>query len=157
MLSAIILVAACAIFYWSSGVFSYINMLLMVCASAAVAWGLVDAFRPRQGALHYAAGEWVLAQGEVESQGTLQVVLDLQQYLLVRFIPSEYSLETVAQQKIKSQWLHLESRYTQRHGQQQDALPGQDWRALRRAVHALAESATASGQSALLGVPANHV
>jgi hypothetical protein len=93
-------------------------------AILVMAWGVVDAWRPRQGALHYAAGEWVLAQGEQERQGTLQVVLDLQSYLLVRFTPSGHPLDSSQQLKIKGQWLHLESAY------------GQDWRALRRALYA---------------------
>jgi hypothetical protein len=66
--------------------------------------------------------------GAQERQGTLRVALDLQNYLLVRFIPSGYSSgvlpESLQQLKIKGQWLHLESAY------------GQDWRALRRALYA---------------------
>jgi hypothetical protein len=103
--------------------------LICVAAACTIGWGVVDAWRPRQGALHYAAGEWVLAQGEQESQGTLRVVLDLQLYLLVRFTPSGNSSgvsPTSSQQlKIKGQWLHLESVY------------GKDWRALRRALYAV--------------------
>jgi hypothetical protein len=79
--------------------------------------------------LHYAAGEWVLAQGESESQGTLRVVLDLQQYLLVRFTPLGHLTASSQQLKIKAQWLHLESSY------------GQDWLALRRALYAAPASA----------------
>jgi hypothetical protein len=133
-------------FYWASGTFDMQSGLLAGGAAAATAWGLVDAFRPRQGALHYAAGEWVLAQGEHESQGTLQVAMDLQHYLLVRFIPLEYGLHASQQQQqqqqsTKPQWLHLERRPSQRPGLQREQTPGQDWRALRRALYATATTA----------------
>ncbi len=51
-------------------------------------------------------------------------MLDLQRYLLVRFIPSGHQQATSQYQKIKAQWLHLENGY------------GQDWLALRRALYA---------------------
>jgi hypothetical protein len=137
-LSAILLVAACAIFYGASGVLDIKMLLLAVCATGAIAWAAVDALRPRAGALHYAAGEWVLALGDHESQGTLQVVIDLQQYLLVRFTPLGHGLQVVPAQQLKPQWLHLESRYTQRQGLQQAQAAAQDWRALRRALFAWA-------------------
>lgn len=89
----------------------------------AISAGVWDAWRPRQGALHYAAGQWVLANGDVESRGTLQVVMDLQAYILARFIPSGSAMDASPQHK-KTQWLHLEGRH------------GQDWRALRRALFA---------------------
>lgn len=97
----------------------------------AVAAALWDAWRPRQGALHYAAGQWVLARGDVESQGTLQVVVDLQTYILARFIPSGSALDASPQHHT-TQWLHLESRH------------GQDWRALRRSLFAMPPSALAA-------------
>jgi hypothetical protein len=97
---------------------------------------MAEAFRARQGALHYAAGEWVLAQGEVETQGTLQVAMDLQQYLLVCFTPLHAAPEHGPLQKIKPQWLHLERQHTLRQGKQREAAPGEDWRALRRALYA---------------------
>jgi hypothetical protein len=135
-------------FYWAGGAFDVQNGLLAGAAAAATAWGLVDAFRPRQGALHYAAGEWVLAQGEHESQGTLQVAMDLQHYLLVRFIPLEHGLHASQTQSIKPQWLHLERRPSQRQGLQHEQIPGQDWRALRRALYATASAAPAPALAA---------
>jgi hypothetical protein len=121
---AILLIAAPAIFYEARGRFDLKTWLVFAMAGCALAWGVRDAWRPRQGALHYAAGEWVLAQGEHESQGTLHVALDLQFYLLARFTPSGHLPTSAQQLKIKAQWLHLESAY------------GQDWRALRRALYA---------------------
>jgi hypothetical protein len=100
------------------------TVYVCLAADCAVWWGLYDAWRSRQGALHYAAGEWVLAQGGYESQGTLHVVLDLQTYLLVRFTPSGHAPAHPQQVQLKAQWLHLESAYAH------------DWRALRRAVYA---------------------
>jgi hypothetical protein len=97
---------------------------------------MADAFRARQGALHYAAGEWVLAQGEAEIQGTLQVAMDLQQYLLVRFTPLHAAPEYGLLQKIKPQWLHIERQHTLRQGKLTEAAPGEAWRALRRALYA---------------------
>jgi hypothetical protein len=103
--------------------------------------------------LHYAAGEWVLAQGEHENQGTLQVAIDLQHYLLVRFIPLEHGLHASQQQQsTKPQWLHLERRPSQRQGLVREQTPDQDWRALRRALYA---STTAAVPSAL-AAPADH-
>jgi hypothetical protein len=134
---AILLIAAPAIFYWTGGHFDLKMALICAAAVCAVGWAVYDAWRPRQGALHYAVGEWVLAQGGQESQGTLRVVLDLQRYLLVRFTPSGYAsaqLPASSQQlKIKGQWLHLESAY------------GQDWRALRRALYAAPSIAQSNG------------
>ncbi|MGA8516332.1 MAG: hypothetical protein WB821_16340 [Burkholderiaceae bacterium] len=97
----------------------------------AIAVAVWDAWRPRRGALHYAAGQWVLANGDVESQGTLQVVMDLQAYILARFIPSASAMDDSPQHN-KTQWLHLESRH------------GQDWRGLRRALFAQPLSAMAA-------------
>ncbi len=127
-LFAILLIASAAVFYWASG--HFVLEIGVVCAATACAlvWGIYDAWRPRHGALHYAAGEWVLAQDGQERQGTLRVVLDLQIYLLVRFTPSGYTSGLLPasskQHQIKGQCLHLESVY------------GQDWRALRRALYA---------------------
>jgi hypothetical protein len=139
---AIILIAACAISYRAGGQFDLKMAVLTGGAGLATLWALADAWRPRQGALHYAAGEWVLAQGEHESLGTLDVTLDLQQYLLVRFTPSGHAqdaagLDAAQRHNIKKQWLHLESRHTRRHGQAQGAVQWQDWRALRRALFAV--------------------
>jgi hypothetical protein len=121
---AILLIAACAIFYRASGYFDLKIALICAVAVCATSWAVYDAWRPRQGALHYAAGEWVLAQGEQESRGTLRVVLDLQRYQLVRFTPCGSPPASSQLLKIKAQWLHLESAY------------GQDWLALRRALYA---------------------
>jgi hypothetical protein len=123
-LFAILLIASAAIFYGASGKFDLKMALVCTAAVCTSSWAVHDAWRPRQGALHYAAGEWVLAQGEQESQGTLHVVLDLQHYLLVRFTPSGHPTASSQQLKIKAQWLHLQSSY------------GQDWLALRRALYA---------------------
>ncbi len=103
---------------------------------AAIGWAVWDAWRPRLGALHYAAGEWVLAQGDVENQGTIRVALDLQSYILVRFLPSRPPLASPQQLKVKAQWLHLESAY------------GQDWHALRRALYAAPSNPVATLPSA---------
>jgi hypothetical protein len=136
ILFAALLIAAPAIFYWASGRFSLKIAGMCAVAVGTLAWGIYDAWRPRQGALHYAAGEWVLAQGGQERQGTLRVVLDLQLYLLVRFTPSSHAPASSQQLKIKGQWLHLESAY------------GQDWRALRRALYAAPANPLAAAPSA---------
>jgi hypothetical protein len=110
-----------------------------LCGIAAIAWAVWDAWRPHRGALHYAAGEWVLAQGDVESQGTIRVEIDLQNYLLVRFTQRGHQPHT------HPQWLHLESRH------------GQDWLALRRALFAAPPLASDSNMNAptdaLTGAP----
>jgi hypothetical protein len=121
---AILLIAAYALFIWPTGVFNVKNGLAAAVAVLALAAALWDAWRPRAGALHYAAGQWVLAQEGVEAQGTLQVALDLPSYLLVRFTPSAPIFDSAVFSPPAPQWLHLEPRH------------GQDWRALRRALFA---------------------
>lgn len=133
---ATLLIASVAVFNEIGGIFSLKAAVVCATVACAIGWGVYDAWRPRQGALHYASGEWVLAHGELEGQGTLRVVLDLQRYLLVRFTPSDYSLTSSQQLKIKAQWLHLESAY------------GQDWPALRRALYAAPSVASPVSSSA---------
>jgi hypothetical protein len=130
--TAIVLIAVYAIFIWDKGVFHIKNGLLLLMGLMATVAGVWDAWRVRHGALHYAAGQWVLAKDEAETQGTLQVVMDLQYYILARFIPLDNVLDaSFAQQQLHPQWLHLESRH------------GQDWRALRRALFAAPSLAVA--------------
>jgi hypothetical protein len=128
----IISIAACAVSIWTTELFAYEKGLFLLLATAVAAWALWDAGRPRQGALHYAAGEWVLAQGESETLGTLHVALDLQHYVLARFTPlaseADNALAPHLLQIAPTQWLHLESRQARQYGQ--------DWRALRRALFA---------------------
>jgi hypothetical protein len=132
----IILIAACAVSIRTTGLFSYEKGLFLLLATAVAAWALWDAGRPRHGALHYAAGEWVLAQGESETLGTLQVALDLQHYVLARFTPLASDADNalapdllhIAPAIAPTQWLHLDSRQARQYGQ--------DWWALRRALFA---------------------
>ena len=130
---AIILIAACALFISATGHFGLKNSLLLIGCLACTAWLLWDAFRPVRGALHFAAGQWVLAQGDVEYAGTITPRLDLQNYLLVYFQsdPSRIGHK-------KNTWLHLERRPAPRPGASPQASlsPSQDWMALRRAVFA---------------------
>jgi hypothetical protein len=160
LLLAAFLIAACALFYWASGLFdaqkgvtqSLQGAALAMAASVTIALALWDAWRPRFGALHYAGGDWVLALGDVEYQGTLRPVLDLQSYLLVTFMPSHNSSDPRdgsdprQLHNNQQQWLHLESRHA-RHTTQLGTQSGQtarstlllpSWQALRRAVHAQA-------------------
>jgi hypothetical protein len=151
LLIASLLIAACALFYWASGLFDAQNSVfqslrgisLAAVASLAIAQALWDAWRPRYGALHYAGGDWVLALGDVEYQGTLRPVIDLQYYLLVTFVPSLDSIDTGQLHNKQQQWLHLESRHA-RHSMQsgtqatRSSLVLPSWQALRRAVHAQA-------------------
>ena len=85
---------------------------LGVITALALLWALWDAWAPRSGALHYAAGDWVLARGDVETVGTLQPVLHLPNYILVRFTPRLYGLADSQLHNKQQQWLHLESRHT---------------------------------------------
>ncbi len=161
VLIASLLIAACVSFYWASGLFnaqkgifqSWQGIAVATAASVAIAAALWDAWRPRFGALHYAGGDWVLALGDVEYQGTLRSVIDLQYYLLVTFAPSadgsdpRDGFNTLQLHNKQQQWLHLESRHA-RHTPQRGAQSGlqatrssldlPSWQALRRAVHAQA-------------------
>jgi hypothetical protein len=137
-LMGLALVAACAIFYLLAPGLKMQWMLIGIVAALALAWAVRDAGRPVQGALHYAQGEWVLARGDTETQGTLRVALDLQNYMLVRFTAAPLSaLPQPAgvrpQPRITTLWLHLERQYVAPVGPQGYALP---WAAMRRAVYA---------------------
>ncbi len=142
----IILIAAQAVNTWTTGQFNAQNSVVWLVTGLAVAWGLWDAWRPRRGVLHYAQGQWVLALGDVEFEGTIDVVIDLPNYLLVKFTPvgaaallqtaqnscpdsypSSYKKEYP--QQCQEKWLHLEPH---------SKLPtfAADWLALRRAVFA---------------------
>jgi hypothetical protein len=102
---------------------------LLAVSVLAAAWAMWDAWTPRLGALHYAAGDWVLARGDVEVLGTLQPVIDLPHYMLVRFIPHANTSANTLNRDVtgnhladthpplqlhnnQQQWLHLESRHT---------------------------------------------
>ncbi len=126
VLIAIILIAACAYFTLTSGSFTVKNGLMCALTLVCSAWLLWDAFRPVRGALHFAAGQWVLAQGDIEYAGTITPRLDLQHYLLVYF-----ETTTGKQGTQKNTWLHLERRRSHK-------ISGhaQDWFAIRRAVFA---------------------
>lgn len=110
----------------------------LVLALLAAAWAWYDSWRPRHGVLHYANHEWVLAQGDVECQGTLHVALDLQVYILVKFKPSPAPKSLLhltghtAKQHLQQQWLHLEPKT--RPGSSWS--PRAEWLAFRRAVYA---------------------
>jgi hypothetical protein len=102
---------------------------LLAVSVLTAAWAMWDAWTPRLGALHYAAGNWVLARGDVEVLGTLQPVIDLPEYMLVRFIPHANTSANTLNRDVtgnhlvdthpplqlhnnQQQWLHLESRHT---------------------------------------------
>jgi hypothetical protein len=159
LLIASLLIAAYALFYWASGLFyaknsvfqSWQGILVAGAVSLAIAAALWDAWRPRFGALHYAGGDWVLALGDVEYQGTLRPVLDLQYYLLVTFVPSTNGSDlrdgsdTLQLHNKQQQWLHLESRHARHTTHTSQNLSS--WQALRRAVHA---------QAVPVGLPAHE-
>jgi hypothetical protein len=119
-----------------------------VTTATALAWGAAglaavcawwDAWRPQQGALHYAAGDWVLARNGNETVGTLRVAMDLNVYLLVKFIPQDARLHNYSINMPQSPaiWLHLEPRNGRGAPHPTHAtLRAADWLALRRAVFA---------------------
>ncbi len=101
------------------GIFTTLTLLLSL---GSVLWVLWDAFRPVQGALHYAAGQWVLAKGDIEYAGTIQARFDLQSYLLVYFASSNGPHNN----KYRT-CIHLERKHMR---------TTSDWLVLRRAVFA---------------------
>ncbi len=108
-------------------------------AGLAIVWAWWDAWRLSEGALHYAAGDWVLARNGLETMGTLHVAIDLNVYLLVKFIPQDAGLNNYSTNMPQSStlWLHLEPRNVR--GAQKPntaALQAAGWLALRRAVFA---------------------
>jgi hypothetical protein len=86
--------------------------------------------------LHYAQGCWSLEQEGRVSEGTLQLRLDLQSYLLLGFVPAvtrpPFFLRT-------TQWFHLEA------CQPEFAGSPLRWQALRRAVFASADGGHEQG------------
>jgi hypothetical protein len=117
----IILIAAQAVNTWTTGIFDTKNAVLWGLTGLAIVWAWWDAWRTRRGVLHYADGQWVLALGDVEYQGTIQPIIDLPKYLLVKFTPQygdtsphvagsadaeHYKKEY--QQQCREKWLHLE-------------------------------------------------
>ena len=113
--------------------------LAWAAAGLASAWAWWDAWRLQDGALHYAAGDWVLARNGRETVGTLHVAIDLNLYLLVKFTPQDAGLHNYSINMPQSPaiWLHLEPR-NGRSAQHPThaALRATDWLALRRAVFA---------------------
>ncbi len=131
------------------------NTLLIALSVLVASWAVWDAWRSRLGALHYADGNWVLALGDIESQGTLTIALDLQLYLLVCFTPLRQStglswgrLGRRQQSIITTQWLHLDLSCVptlESHGRTMA------WQALRRALYAPASSPNARGEPQGIG------
>jgi hypothetical protein len=162
----IFLIATYIVNTWTTGIFDTQNGLVWLLAGLAVAWAGWDAWRPRRGVLHYADGQWVLALGDVEHQGTIHPVIDLPDYLMVKFTPidplaadSATGQQTVHhtdkkqfhplhQEQCQEKWLHLEpstklgihkpSTQGPHQTQQQATVAAADWLALRRAVFAQA-------------------
>lgn len=159
----IILIASYIVNTWTTGLFSTQNGVLWLLAGLAIAWAVWDAWRPRRGVLHYADGQWVLSLGDMEYQGTIQPVIDLPAYLLVKFTPIYAATDFATgqctagpshkkqfhpehQEQCQEKWLHLEPKPklniakvgSPDHFQPpQQALAGAaDWLALRRAVFA---------------------
>jgi hypothetical protein len=135
---AIVLIATQAINTWTIGIFDTQNAVLWGVTGLAISWAWWDAWRTRRGVLHYADGQWVLALGDVEYQGTIQPVVDLPRYSLVKFTPvsdaaplqiAHGSYKKEYSQQCQEKWLHLEPQFK---------LPtaAADWLALRRAVFA---------------------
>ena len=127
ILVAIILVAACALFTGVSTDFTYKNAFILLLACISSSWALWDAWRVPHGALHYAAGQWVLSRGDVEFTGTLHILLDFPRYMLVSFQHSGAGVQPThpyyrPQRFFSSPCLHLEPRHSP------------SWLALRRAL-----------------------
>jgi hypothetical protein len=122
MIFAILLIANYSINTGAFRLFSFQNTVLACISVLALAWALVDAWRRPIGRLHYAQGQWWLAQADHAVAGTLNLHLDLQAYILVRFqtqaVPSYFS-------KTKTQWFHLQAGH----------FDPATWLALRRALH----------------------
>ena len=143
MVVTIVLIAAQAINTWTIGIFDTQNAVVWGITALAISWAWWDAWRTRRGVLHYAHGQWVLALGDVEYEGTIHAVVDLPNYLLVKFTPvgaaamlqlaySSYKIDSYKKeysQQCQEKWLHLEP-----HSKLPTAAA--DWLALRRAVFA---------------------
>ncbi|NJS36621.1 MAG: hypothetical protein HC765_09685 [Brachymonas sp.] len=122
MLLTIIMIALSADFMTASGQFGLKNVLWTGAAAGLLTWAWADVLRQPQGALRLAQGQWSWrkmdrADTQVASKeqvGTLQVHLDLQSYLLVRWSPqqSEQFLSGRIFRTIPS-WFHLEARHFQ--------------------------------------------
>jgi hypothetical protein len=134
ILIAINLIALCAHFTTVSSHFSLKTGLWMLFAAASIIWLLIDAGKRPRGQLAYAQGQWTWRHADQEIQGTCALHVDLQNYMLVSFVPSaDAHLPRTGISLIKTQWFHLEARHV-------DPAAGLlAWQALRRAVHAQVE------------------
>jgi hypothetical protein len=134
-----LLVVGFATLHGASNPWGGVTAVAWGAAGFAMAWAWWDAWRAPKGALHYAAGDWVLARNGAEAMGTLHVVIDLNVYLLVKFIPQDAGLHnySINMPQSPALWLHLEPRNVRGAQKPNTAqLQAADWLALRRAVFA---------------------
>jgi hypothetical protein len=125
---ALYLIAICVHLARATAGFDFKNLALAGFCFGVLVWLLRDAWRQPRVQLRYAQGQWFCVEGEQEWPGTLRVHLDLQSYLLVRFVPAQHNNSL---DRRTSVWFHLEARHARL-----SPAPGA-WLALRRAVYAL--------------------
>ena len=135
LLFTIILVAACATFYWANGLFDAKNSLLLSAATCAIAWVLQMPFALARGrcTMLLANGFWRRVSLKSKELCGSPWIYKSTCWCVLRLCILHWLIGPL--QKFKPQWLHLERRHTFRQGKLREAA-GEDWRALRRALYA---------------------
>jgi hypothetical protein len=141
-LITIILIALCARSITGIGLFGLKNSLLTALTLLVILWLIWEAWaiwllpqRQATAQLHFAQGLWTLQCGDLQTEGTLRLHLDLQKYMLVSFqssLPANSPAPNALTRffPTTTQWFHLEARHIQA-----AAASSQGWLAIRRAVH----------------------
>ena len=131
--AAIILVAICLYSIRANSPFSLSFGAWIGLCVGVTAWLLHDAWRAPCGQLVWAQGQWHLQLNGESVAGTLCLHFDLQQYMLVSFVPCAQADRAKTDfLRITTQWFHLEARHVD------PAAGPSGWLALRRAVYAAA-------------------
>jgi hypothetical protein len=130
-IATIILIALCLYSIRANSLFSIKDSVWVGFCACVSAWLLYDAWRAPRGQLVWAQGQWHLQLNGESVAGTLRLHFDLQQYMLVSFVPSAPGHSAITGFfQITTQWFHLEARHVD------PAAGPSGWLALRRAVYA---------------------
>jgi len=131
----IILIALSAYLMPGYGSFGVKNGLWMAAAALVTVWAWASAWQLPAGQLHFAQGQWTWRRAAQELPGTLHLHLDLQNYMLVRFLPNRLNRSLFGSIfSTTAPWFHLEARHFSNIAQLAEN-PASAWSDVRRAVY----------------------